>query len=177
MLPPTSRVRWLYDELLRYALMFGAVGLIGFVIDVGIFNLLRLGLFGEGHVFADPFGAKITSVTIAIIATWFGNRYWTFREHRRPHAASELLEFATIAVAGMGISLLCLWISREMLGHTSLLADNIAANGVGLALGTAFRFLLYRYWVFAPARKGSVDPALHLPVPEGTSLPEALEGS
>ena len=34
----------------------------------------------------------------------------------------------------------------------SVLADNISTNVIGLALGTAFRFTLYRLWVFAPHR-------------------------
>ena len=56
----------------------------------------------------------------------------------------------------MGIALACLWISHYVLGFASPLADNIATNVIGLALGTAFRFTLYRFWVFrGPA------PALH----------------
>ena len=152
MQPRRSRWRWLYDELIQYALKFGVVGLIGYVIDVGIFNLLRIGLLGEGGFFADPFGAKITSVTIAIIVTWLGNRYWAFREHRGANLVRELAEFGVIALAGMGISLLCLWCSREVFGYTSLLADNISANGLGLVLATIFRFLFYRYWVYRPGR-------------------------
>jgi hypothetical protein len=52
----------------------------------------------------------------------------------------------------MLIALACLWISHHWLGYTSLFADNISSNVVGLALGTAFRFLLYRYWVFGHHR-------------------------
>ncbi len=36
---------------------------------------------------------------------------------------------------------------------TSQLADNISKNVVGLILGTAFRFVMYRFLVFSPARK------------------------
>ena len=49
-------------------------------------------------------------------------------------------------------------ISHYVLGFTSLLADNIAANVVGLVLGTAFRFLMYRYWVFGSARRTRLAP-------------------
>jgi putative flippase GtrA len=52
----------------------------------------------------------------------------------------------------MAISLLCLWTSHYLLGFTSLLADNIATNVIGLGLGTAFRFTFYRIWVFKPGR-------------------------
>lgn len=52
----------------------------------------------------------------------------------------------------MLIGLTCLWVSHYVLGYTSLLADNISSNVIGLALGTVFRFWLYREWVFRPRR-------------------------
>lgn len=147
-----SLIRFLYERIIRYALKFGVVGLVGFFIDVGIFNALRLGAFGADHFFQQPLGAKIVSVTIATVVTWFGNRYWTFREHRRENFILELLEFSAIAVVGMGISLLCLYISHYVLGYNNLIADNISSNVIGLFIATAFRFLMYRYWVYGPHR-------------------------
>jgi putative flippase GtrA len=44
------------------------------------------------------------------------------------------------------------WLSHYVLGFTSLLADNIANNVIGLLLGTLFRFAFYRWWVFSPKR-------------------------
>lgn len=143
---------YLYERLIRYALKFGVVGLVGFAIDVGIFNALRLGAFGFDHFFQGPIGAKIISVTLATLATWFGNRFWTFREHRRQNFLLELLEFSAIAVVGMGISLLCLWVSHYLLGFDNLVADNISTNVIGLGLATAFRFLMYRFWVYGHHR-------------------------
>ena len=49
---------------------------------------------------------------------------------------------------GLGLALLCLSVSHYVLDLTSPLADNIAANVVGLAVGTAFRFWAYRRFVF-----------------------------
>jgi putative flippase GtrA len=46
-------------------------------------------------------------------------------------------------------------ISHYLLDFTSTLADNIAANVIGLGLGTAFRFWSYRRWVFPELREGS----------------------
>jgi hypothetical protein len=64
----------------------------------------------------------------------------------------EGIDFVAVSLGGMFIGLGCLWISHYLLGFTSLLADNISTNVVGLALGTAFRFWLYRVWVFSPRR-------------------------
>lgn len=133
---------------------FGVVGGLGFVIDVGLFNLLRTGAFGHDHFFQGAIGAKIVSTSVAILFNWVGNRYWTFREHRRHDVVREFVEYVVVAVGGLLIGLLCLWVSHHLLGFTSLLADNISANVIGLALGTAFRFLLYRFWVWGHHRTG-----------------------
>ncbi|PPF82445.1 GtrA family protein [Subtercola sp. Z020] len=152
----TRLIRSFWDKLLRYALKFGVVGGVGFVVDFAVFNGLRVGGLGEAHLLSGPIGAKVAAVAVATVVTWFGNRYWTFREHRRKNYVRELLEFAVVAVSGLLINLLCLWISHYVLGFTSLLADNISGQFIGTALATLFRFLLYRYWVFGHHRSGTV---------------------
>jgi len=54
-----------------------------------------------------------------------------------------------VNIGGMLIALACLAFSRYGLGLRSQFADNISANIVGLALGTAFRYIMYRYVVFS----------------------------
>jgi putative flippase GtrA len=142
----------IWHGLLAYAVKFGVVGLVGFVIDVTLFNLLRLGVFGDDHWAQSAIGAKTISTSVAIVFNWLGNRYWTFRKHRRRNYMREFAEYVIVSLGGMAIALGCLWVSHHWLGYTSLVADNIATNVVGLALGTAFRFLLYRYWVFGHHR-------------------------
>ena len=139
-------MRALFGQFVR----FGVVGLVGVVVDVGIFNLLRLTVLAPELIHEGPVIAKIISTSIAIVTNWIGNRYWTFGSMRRSHVLREGLEFALVSVGGMGIALLCLWVSHYLLGFTSALADNIVTNVVGLALGTAFRFTFYRIWVFRP---------------------------
>jgi hypothetical protein len=56
--------------------------------------------------------------------------------------------YLALSGVALGIALGCLAISRYVLGMTSPMADNVAANGVGLALGSLFRFLSYRRFVF-----------------------------
>ncbi len=151
----------LYQKLLRYVLKFGVVGLAGYGVDVGLFNALRLGVFGDGHFLQGPIGAKILSAGIATVVTWFGNRYWTFRAHRRKNYVLELAEFSVVSAGGILIGLACLWVSHYLLDFTSLLADNISSNVVGLFLGTAFRFLLYRFWVYGHHRADGLSALDH----------------
>jgi putative flippase GtrA len=137
-------LRTLLTQLTR----FGLVGLIGLVIDVGVFNLLRVTVLSPEVLHEGPVIAKVISTSLAIIANWMGNRHWTFARERRGHLGREGVEFFLVSFGGMLIGLGCLWVSHYLLGYDSLLADNISSNVVGLALGTAFRFWGYRVWVF-----------------------------
>jgi putative flippase GtrA len=108
---------------------------------------------------------------------WLGNRYWTFSENRQNRTMREGVEFLTVSLVGMGIGIGCLWFSHYVLGYTSVLADNISGNVVGLILGAVFRFTLYRYWVFAPGRADAPAGARASVVPTRTgsmSVPAGL---
>lgn len=140
---------------------FGLVGIVGLVIDIGVFNLLQATVLSPDAYGDGPLLAKVISVSLAITANWAGNRYWTFRLHRSAKALGESVAFAIVSVGGMLIALGCLWFSHYVLGLQSALADNISANVVGLGLGTVFRFWLYRTWVFAPAiASGTAERAI-----------------
>ncbi len=84
---------------------FGVVGLVGFVIDFAVFNLLRATVFSPEDIHEGPVYAKIISTSIAILANWIGNRYWTFREHRGRQLFREGIEFAIVSLGGMVIGL------------------------------------------------------------------------
>ena len=143
---------------------FGMVGLVGFAVDVTVFNLLRSTIFSPENLDSGPIWAKVVSTVLAILANWVGNRYWTFSKNRQSQTLREGLEFFFVSFIGMGIGLACLWVSHYMLGYTSVVADNISSNVVGLLLGAAFRFVLYRYWVFAPDRRTRVTAPATAPV-------------
>jgi putative flippase GtrA len=138
---------------------FGLVGAGGFVLDFAVFNLLRATLLNPDTVHEGPVIAKIISTAVAIVFNWIGNRHWTFREHRGPQLVREGIQFGIVSVGGMLIGLGCLFVSHYVLGYTSVLADNISSNVIGLGLGTLFRFTFYRLWVFAPHR-GETAPAV-----------------
>lgn len=143
---PLHRLRRSLDVVYREMLKFGAVGALAFVVDIGVFNLLRIG----GHYGLDdkPLTAKTISVFVATVVAWLGNRYWTFRHRRRASARREFVLFGVMNVGGLAIALACLGFSHYVLGLTSALADNVAGNVIGLGLGTLFRFWAYRQLVF-----------------------------
>jgi putative flippase GtrA len=154
----TARLRSSIDVVYREMVKFGAVGAVAFLVDVATFNLLRYGLLGiEGPLEGKPLTAKTCSVVVATVVAWLGNRYWTFRHRRRASRHREFALFFLMNAIGLGIALACLAISHYVLGLHSALADNVAANVVGLGLGTLFRFWAYRSFVFTHGLLGDLD--------------------
>lgn len=131
------------EALVRELAKFGVVGAIAFVIDVGLYNALRVGPLTDR-----PTTAKILSSLAAIGFAYLGNRFWTYRHRPRTGYARETALFLLFNLLGMCIALLCQAFTHYVLGFDSLLADNLSVNGLGLLLGTAFRFWSYRKFVF-----------------------------
>jgi putative flippase GtrA len=135
------------SRLVRELGAFGLVGLVGYGVDVGVFNLLRYA--GDTGLLEDkPLTAKAVSFAVATLVTYWGNRHWTWRHRSRGRARREVTLFLIFNGLGLAIALACLAISHYALGFTGALADNLSANGVGLALATGFRFWAYRTHVF-----------------------------
>lgn len=142
-------------HLIHEAAKFLSVGAVGYIIDVGLFNLLRFA-GGEGPLYDRPLSAKAISVMAAMTFAYFANRHWTWKDRERTGFAREYLLFFVINGVALVMSVGVLWFSHYVLGFTSALADNISANVIGLAMGTAFRFYAYRRWVF-PEGEGVSD--------------------
>lgn len=144
--PVPSRFRRGWGELTR----FGTVGVGAYVIDVGLFNaLVHVG--DQGPLYDKPLTAKIIATLCATLFAYFANRQWTWRHCDRRGFVREYTTFFVLNLVGLAIMLVPLAISRYLLDLNSALADNIAANVVGVVFGTMFRFWAYRRWVFIAA--------------------------
>jgi len=135
------RAYYRLGALVRELMKFGVVGSVAFLVDLGVFNLL-LSLTDK------PLTSKTLSTVVATTVAYAGNRTWTFRRRTRSGVRREYVLFFLLNGVGLLIALTCLAVSHYVLDFTSRLSDNIAANVVGLALGTTFRFWSYRRWVF-----------------------------
>jgi putative flippase GtrA len=137
---------------------FLTVGGTGYVVDVAVFNWLR-----SLHPWStmDPSVARTLAVVAAMGVTYVGNRTLTWRDRGTRGRRREVILFVLFNVVGFGFSVGTLALSHDVLGLTSRLADNLSANVVGLALGTAFRFAAYKHVVFRPPTSADhrTDPA------------------
>lgn len=143
-------------RFLPQLIKFGAVGAVGFGVNLVVFNVMLLIVLR--NVQHATIYSTIIATVIAILTNWIGNRYWAFSGQRQENAAREGVEFFAVSlVTGTGIPLVCVWVSHYLLGMANPVADNISANVVGLAIGMLFRFALYRWWVYSPARAARAD--------------------
>lgn len=154
--------RWYrqFQHLIHEMAKFGVVGGLGFIVTEIGFNVLHFDV-GLGL-----FTANAIATGVAMIVTYIGNRWWTFR-HRGGHSTRrETVSFVVLNLAGLLIQYACVWIAKNGLGLTDRFSLNVAFL-IGIALGTLFRFWSYRKWVWlarpADPAGSSGEPSVPLP--------------
>lgn len=139
---------------MRQAGGFLLVGGVATVADVGLFNLLHYGLQ------VGPLTSKVASTVAGGTVAFLGNRQWSFGDQGSRSVRCQALAFVAVNVAALLLALVPLAIARYVLGLTSVVALNLAANVLGLGLATVLRFEGYRRWVFrTPAPQTGAPPA------------------
>jgi putative flippase GtrA len=144
---PLRRLLIKHRELLKFAIVGGTT----FVIDNGIWYLLKLTVLEE-----KPVTAKIIAIIVATIVSYVLNREWSFRTRGGRERHHEAALFFLISGVGVGLNSAPLWISRYALQleepHVSRLVQEVAdfASGsiIGMLLAMFFRFWAFRRWVF-----------------------------
>ena len=141
-----------FQHLIHEMAKFGVVGGIGFIVTEVGFNLLHfdvgLGLFTSNAI----------ATGVAMIVTYLGNRFWTFR-HREGHGTGrETFSFIALNLVGLLIQYACVWIAKNGMGLTDRFSLNVAFL-IGIMLGTLFRFWSYRKWVWFAQLAGHAAPS------------------
>jgi putative flippase GtrA len=135
-------------EISREGFRYVVVGAGGYLIDVGLFNILSI-MRNQGLFELDSLIIKTISLFFAVSFTYLVNSRWTFiLRNSKPEGFSRLARYWVVNLIGLVITLIPLFISRNILGLDSLLADNISANIIGVGLALFFRFTASRMWVF-----------------------------
>jgi putative flippase GtrA len=143
----------LYDrfaQIMREVGKFGIVGAVCYAIDIGIFVAWN-GMTGQRYL------ATVISTLIATTVAFAGNRFWTWRHRERKGLGREYVLYFGFNAVGLGIGIVCLWISHNWLGSiwpavfATGLADVISSKVIGVLLASLFRFWAYRRFVFPAA--------------------------
>jgi putative flippase GtrA len=147
------RTQRLLSEVAKFLTVGGVATAVAFV----IFNGLVHGVTGDGPgpMHEQPIWAFVVANTVGMVVSYRGSRSWAFRHREAVGPAGGRVAFFAINIVTMAIPVACLAVSRYALNLEDPVSDNVAANGVGLALGTAARFVAIRQLIF-PHRADTV---------------------
>jgi len=135
------------DTYIRFQLLvheiakFGVVGAAGFVVQLGVQNLMHSG-FGIG-----PLTSVVIGYAIATVVTFVGNRHWAFKHRKGKGLGQEGVLFILLNVVGIFIQVGIVAFVHYGLGKTDNLSYNVASI-IGIGIGTLFRLYTYRRYVF-----------------------------
>ncbi|MFI6153579.1 GtrA family protein [Kitasatospora sp. NPDC051170] len=135
--PLAQKLHGLTGEVVK----FGIVGLSGVVVNFAVFWVCINGL-GLASL-----RSNIAATVIAIATNYLGYRYWLYRDRDAASRKREITLFLIFSGIGMLIETGVLAFTVYLLGLDSHY-EQLGAKVVGLGLGTVFRFVSYRTWVF-----------------------------
>jgi putative flippase GtrA len=131
------------------AAKFLAVGGVATFVAFVVFNALVHGPWqGPGVLNDYPLVAFVIANLVGMLVSYRGSRHWAFRNREVVGLAQGRVAYFVVNTASMVLPLACLAFSRYVLDRSDPVSDNVAANVVGLALGTTARFWAFRRYVF-----------------------------
>jgi putative flippase GtrA len=138
-------------ERVRF-IKFGIVGLIGSVIDFGVFNLLTIA-FNVTSI-----ASSTVSFALAVINNFILNRFWTYPETRQSSIYKPLVQFAIVSCLGLAIRIpLFAWLEKVLIPLAAktipnVLTPTIVGHNIALALVIGvvmlWNFFANRFWTF-----------------------------
>lgn len=136
------------NQLAREVAKFGAVGALGLLVNMAVFNLVR------ATTDIPVVRASLLATFIAILFNYVGFRYFTYRDRDKSGRTKELTLFLLFSAAGAVIENGVLYTATYGFDWDSPLQSNFF-KFLGIAVATLFRFWSYRTWVFRalPARE------------------------
>ena len=148
-----------FQVLVHEVAKFGVVGAVGFVVQLGVQNVLHSG-FGVGAL-----TAVVIAYAIATVVTFVGNRHWAFKHRKGKGLGQEGVLFVLLNVIGIFIQVGIVAFVHYGLHMTDNLSYNVATI-VGIGIGTMFRLFTYRKFVFLAQPTAGAAEELQ-PAPSG----------
>ncbi|MFH9067785.1 GtrA family protein [Streptomyces alboflavus] len=133
---PLARLRRLFLELVK----FGVVGGSGVAVNLVVFNLLLHGLSSA------PMTATVLASCVAMGTNYLGFRFYAYRD-RASRTKRQIALFFVFSGIGVAMESLLFYAAYHGAGLNGPLGSNIA-KAQSIVLASAFRFLVYRTWVF-----------------------------
>ncbi len=135
--------------ILWQAAKFGLVGILNTLVDLGILNFLLWATDTTAGLGFSIF--KGMSFTVAVVNSYFWNKFWTFKKKETASASKEFTQFFVVALIGFGINVGVASLVVNVIGPQFGLSEEIWANFGAMTAafaGMAWNFLGYKFIVF-----------------------------
>ncbi|MET8949736.1 GtrA family protein [Streptomyces sp. NPDC004393] len=134
--PARARVRRIAVEVVK----FGVVGGSGVAVNFVVFNALLHGLKWA------PMTATVLASVIAMGTNYIGFRFFAYRD-RASRTRQQIVLFFVFSGLGVVMESVLFYAGYHGLGMNGPFGSNVA-KALSIVLASAFRFLVYRTWVF-----------------------------
>lgn len=138
--------RW-FPVMVQF-IKFSIVGGLNFLIDLGVLNFLIFWSGISAGIFYSVF--KAASFAVAVINSYFWNKYWTFQSGGAPRTV-EFFSFLAVNLVGFAINVGTASLVVNFIGAPAGVSGSLWANaGAAIAAITAllWNFAGMKYWVF-----------------------------
>lgn len=144
---PFARTRRIALEVVK----FGAVGGSGVAVNFLVFNLLLHGLKWP------PMVATVIASCVAMGTNYLGFRFFAYRD-RASRTRRQIFLFFVFSGIGVVMESALFYVAYHGLGMSGPLGSNLA-KALSIVLASAFRFLVYRTWVFEQTKRDGQELA------------------
>lgn len=128
---------------MRQFALFCVSGVIGFIVDGGIVQLL-VGVFG-----LDPYASRVASFLCAMTVTWLFNRHLTFSAAPHEGRARQWSRYLLGALLGFVVNY---GVYAAMVYQSPMVREwPVIGVAAGAAFGMVVNWISARYWVFRHA--------------------------
>ncbi|MGW1159025.1 GtrA family protein [Streptomyces sp. NPDC002513] len=134
--PALVRARRIAVEVAK----FGVVGGSGVAVNLLVFNALLHGLKWA------PMTATVLASIIAMGTNYLGFRFFAYRD-RASRTRQQIMLFFVFSGIGVVMESVLFYAGYHGLGMNGPFGSNVA-KALSIVLASAFRFLVYRTWVF-----------------------------
>ena len=128
-------------KLINQILKFGIVGIIAFLIDYGLYNLLT-SLFGINYLISN-----IISFSVSVIANYILSIIWVFEVNHK-QTKKDFIIFVVLSTIGLGINELIMYLMVDGLGLNDKIIK-LFATAVVMVYNFITRKIFIEKWLFS----------------------------
>ena len=134
---------------------FIVVGIISSIVDFGLMNLFTLA-FNLSLVLS-----QAISFTVAVLNSFFWNRYWTYPDSRSKSVVQQLVQFTIVNVVGIAIRTpLISWLDNILfklldnlpfppLPLSTMVISQNTALAISILVVMMWNFFINRFWTYS----------------------------